>query len=186
MTTSGAGPIAAVGVFQYREDALRAVGALRAAGFRDDQIGLLGPAPAEGTPPGAESPADAGAAIGGAAGGLTGLGLGFALTAGVLAPVGLVVAGGPLVALLAGLGGGVIGAAVGRLAGLNVPEEDARRYEAELAAGRTLVTVHGAGDRAGEARTVLRHSGGTEPDPGVGPYRASGEMPGGGGAPHGA
>ncbi len=157
----GSGLIVAAGVFPGYAEARRAVDALRRAGYRDDQIGVLGPGDAvpenrSGLP---NDPThtrwEEGAGLGAAAGGLAGLGLGAAIAAGLLSPLGPVVAGGTLVALIASAGGGAtVGAVMGGLAGLGVPEDDARWYASELEAGRVVVTVHAADGSA--ARDILR------------------------------
>lgn len=173
-TTGVGGPLAAretaVGVFPNYATARRAVDALRRAGYRDDQIGVLGPDEVRssgerrsGLP---NDPThtrwEEGAGIGAAAGGLAGLGLGAVVAAGLLSPVGPVVAGGTLVALLASAGtGATVGTVVGGLVGLGVPEEDARWYAAEAEAGRVVVTVH---DAEPTAREILNRHGAANPD----------------------
>ena len=164
-TDTGAGGtgtrlVVAAGVFPGYAEARRAVDALRRAGYSDDQIGVLGPGDAvrekrsglPGDP--THTRWEEGAGFGAAAGGLTGLGLGAAVAAGLISPLGPVVAGGTLVALIASAGGGATaGALMGGLAGLGVPEDDARWYAGELEAGRVVVTVHAADGSA--ARDVL-------------------------------
>jgi hypothetical protein len=141
-----------IGTFADRARAERFVEALRRAGFRDEQIGVATPG---GEAPGSEAgdAALAGALTGGTMGALAGLTL---AAAGLLPGVGAVLAGG----LLAGsLGGAAVGAtAGGLLAGLialGLPEEQARHYEGQLKAGRTLVAVK-APARAAEALAILR------------------------------
>jgi hypothetical protein len=156
---AGGGLVTAVGVFPGYAEARRAVEALRAAGYRDDQIGVMGPADVRDASEHSGLVNDPththweeGAGIGAAAGGLAGLGLGAAVAAGLISPLGPVVAGGTLIALLASAGTGAgIGAVVGALAGMGVPEEDARWCQSELEAGRVVVTVRAAdGVRAKE------------------------------------
>jgi hypothetical protein len=177
--TSSAGG-AVVGVFADYGEAHRAVADLRAAGFRDDQIGVVGPGRADGDagtersglendPTGTRW--EEGAGIGAAVGAAGGLGLGALVAAGLMTPVGPAVAGGALVALLASAGAGAtVGTVVGGLIGLGVPEEDARRYQAEAEAGRILVTVHRAEGRAAEARSILARHATPAGGPGVGTY----------------
>ncbi len=153
---TGAAPgtrmVTALGVFPGYAEARRAVEALRQAGYRDDQIGVLGPGDAEAARERsglANDPThtrwEEGAGIGAAAGGLAGLGLGAAIAAGLMSPLGPVVAGGWIVALLASAGtGAAVGTVVGGLAGLGVPEDDAKWYAGELEAGRVVVTVRAA------------------------------------------
>jgi hypothetical protein len=157
----------AVGTFTDRSDAVAAVRDLRDAGFTESQIGLISkrePDPNrtdESERTGLQDdPTDTrweeGAGIGAAAGALTGTGLGLAVLAGVIPPLGPVIAGGALVALLASAGGGAtVGTIVGALVGLGIPEDDAATYEGDVTAGRTLVAVS-AGPRYVEAADILR------------------------------
>lgn len=154
------GLVTTVGVFPGYAEAGRAVTALRQAGFRDDQIGVIGPADrmdeSPDTPPAPRW--QEGAGIGAAAGGLAGLGLGAAVAAGLLSPLGPVVAGGAFVALLASAGGGAAaGTLVGALAQMGMPEDDANWYTTEAQAGRVVVTVRGAN----AARDILDRHGAT-------------------------
>jgi hypothetical protein len=157
--------VTAIGVFPGYTETRRAVEALRHAGFRDDQIGVLGPEDRAALGERSGLPNDPtytrweeGSGIGAAAGGLAGLGLGAAVAAGLVSPIGPVVAGGALVALIASAGtGAAIGTVVGGLAGLGVPEEDARWYSSELEAGRVVVTVRT--ERGEVAREILRQHG---------------------------
>lgn len=137
--TDGADAPTVVGVFQDHADARRAVAALRAAGYRDDQIGVVGPD--GGTSPKVEE----NVGVGAAAGGLTGFGLGAAVAAGLMSPLGPVVASGALLALVAGATAGAsLGAAAGALVGLGISEDDARHYASELETGRVVVAVRTA------------------------------------------
>lgn len=146
-----------VGVFEDRRRAERAVGELRRAGFREDQVGLLVREGAAGASPEgcdtntkAEEGMAAGLLAGGAAGALLG-----AVAAPLIPGVGLAVAAG----VFAGaVGGAAVGGLVGTLVGMGIPEDEARMYECELAAGRTLVTVRAEG-RSAEAAVVLRREG---------------------------
>lgn len=158
-----------VGVFPDRADAVAAVNALRAAGFEEDQLGLISRQPAEPNerqnsglsddPTGTRW--EEGTGIGAAAGAATGLGLGVAVAAGLIPPVGPIIAGGTLMALLASAGAGAAaGTVVGGLIGLGIPEDEATAYESEVTSGRTLVTVT-AGDRVSEALDLLRRYKGT-------------------------
>jgi hypothetical protein len=171
-----------VGVFPGYAEARRAVEELRRAGFRDDQLGVLGPDLGAAPPPaerGSGLPNDPlgthweeGAGIGAAAGATAGAGLGLAVAAGLLPPLGPVIAGGTLVALLASVGAGAAaGTAVGGILGLGIPEDDARIYEGELRAGRVLVTVRPEGEQDAAARRVLRDLGGVpQGAPDIGTY----------------
>jgi hypothetical protein len=170
MKATETGVVTAVGTFPTYVEARAAVAELRAAGYRDDQIGVVGPHnvdPSEqtGLP---NDPThtkwEEGAGIGAAVGGLGGLGLGAAVAAGLLSPLGPIVAGGTLVALLASAGGGAtVGTVIGALAGAGVPEDEAQWYADEASQGRVVVTVRGANGE--EAREILRRHGGSEAGP---------------------
>jgi hypothetical protein len=163
--TRGPELVTAIGVFPGYAEARRAVAELRSAGFRDDQIGVIGPRDLNELPKRSGLPDDPtythweeGAGIGAAAGGLAGLGLGAAVAAGLMSPLGPVIAGGTIVALLASAGAGAaVGGVVGALAGLGVAEEDARWYVAELEAGRVVVTVRAASSDV--AQDILNRNG---------------------------
>jgi hypothetical protein len=164
-SNTGGELVTAIGVFPGFAEARRAVEQLRAAGYRDDHIGVIGPDRLGELPERSGLPGDPtythweeGAEIGAAAGGLAGLGLGAAVAAGLMTPLGPAVAGGTLVALLASAGtGAAVGGVVGALAGLGVPEEDAKWYTSELEAGRVVVTVRAA--RGDDARRILDEAG---------------------------
>lgn len=156
----------AVAAFRDRDRAKDAIAALRRSNFTDAQIGLLGPHEAAtrdrtGLPNDpTNSRWEEGTGVGAASGAAVGLSLGAAVMAGLLGPLGVVV-GGPLVALLASAGAGATaGTVVGGLIGLGLPEDEAKWYEGEVTAGRTLVTVHDSHDRLDEARRILRDQGG--------------------------
>jgi hypothetical protein len=170
-----------VGVFPGYAEARRAVEELRKAGFRDDQLGVLGPDLGDLTP--VENRAglpndplgthwEEGAGLGAAAGATAGVGLGLAVAAGLLPPVGPVVAGGTLVALLASAGAGAAtGTVIGGILGLGIPEDHAHVYEGELQAGRVLVTVRPADGQEEAARRILRDLGGVpQGAPDIGTY----------------
>ena len=151
-----------VGVFEDRQQADAAVSELRQAGFREDQIGVAArQAEGEKKPTTAEKGThwETGAATGALAGaGLGGL-VGLGIMAGVIPVIGPVIAGGTLAAILANAAGGAaIGGLVGALAGAGVPEEEARYYQSELEAGRTIVTVKADG-RYDEAASILHRHG---------------------------
>jgi hypothetical protein len=171
-----------VGVFEGHAEARRAVAELRAAGFADGQLGIIGPDWQEATRTEehrtglANDPThtqwEEGAGVGAAAGGAAGLGLGLAVATGLIPPLGPVIAGGTLVALLASAGAGAaVGTVVGGLVGLGIPEDQARWADEELNAGRVLVTVHAPDGRADEARSLIRGLGGRVKEAaGVGVY----------------
>ena len=159
------------GVFSGYAEARWGVEALRQAGYSDDRIGVVGPdrdhpnghAAHSGLP---NDPThtrwEEGSGIGAAAGGAAGLGLGLAVAAGLMGPVGPVVAGGALVALLASAGAGAtVGTVVGGLVGLGIPEVEAGWYAGEVDQGRVVVTVREGDGTGGRAADALRRAGGT-------------------------
>lgn len=153
----------AVGVFENRTNATGAVSALRSAGFRDEQIGVVSrhrDTTTSNDP--TETHWEEGTGVGAAAGAATGVGLGLAVAAGLIPGVGPVIAGGTLMALLASAGAGAtVGTVIGGLIGLGVPEDDAAYYESEFNTGRTIVTVR-ADARYSEAVDILRRHGALE------------------------
>lgn len=152
-----------VGVFEDRRQADAAINELRKAGFREDQIGVASrhtEGEAATTTTGEqgtkwETGAITGALAGAGLGGLVGLGI----MAGVIPVIGPVIAGGTLAVILANAAGGAaIGGLLGALTGAGIPEEEARYYQGEFEAGRTLVTVTADG-RYDEAVAILRRHG---------------------------
>jgi len=150
------------GVFRLYQTARDAVGALRRAGFSENQVNLLSPAssqeeihtiPTSGT----EQPG-VGGAIGGMLGGALGVagGLELGMAAAVLIPgVGPVLAFGLAGAALLGVGGAAGGAALGNAAddksSEGVPPDEIFFYEDALRQGRSVVLVL-AGDHSEEQR----------------------------------
>ena len=156
--------LAVVGLFDGVDAAQTAIRALRAAGFADQDIGVvmrdLGSSPdrfgrADDEPDAAAARGAAtGAATGGVVGGLLGL-LGSLLLPGV----GPIVAGGILGTALVGAGAGAAtGGLIGGLIGLGVPADDARHFDRGFRAGGILVSAAGDGPRAVmAARIMLQH-----------------------------
>lgn len=149
-----------IGLFSERAAAEGAIRDLKDSGFRDEQIGVAHRDSDEqrdlldSTGATAAGGAVAGALGGGVVGGLIGL-LGSLLIPGV----GPIVVGGVLASTLAGVGvGAATGGIIGALAGLGVPEEDARHFDVGLRGGRILVSVN-AGARTSEALAILERHG---------------------------
>lgn len=150
-----------VGVFEDKIHADQAVSELRAAGFRDDQIGVAmrHELAADSTVADDNSQAETGAV----AGALTGLGLGalagLGVLSGVIPVVGPALAAGTMGVILsnAAAGAGIAGL-VGALIGSGIPEHEAKYYQNEFEAGRTIVTVNAEG-RMDEAESILRRYG---------------------------
>ncbi|QEL18393.1 general stress protein [Limnoglobus roseus] len=145
-----------VRVFETRSAAEAAVRDLKAAGYTDAQISLVGRngAADEAT---AESTGE-GAAVGAAAGAVGGAAVTIGLMTGVIPVLGPVIALGWLgTALLNAAGGAAAIGLVGALTGWGLSESDAKYYEGEVAAGRYLVTVHDDGDTNRARDVFARH-----------------------------
>src|SRR5262245_13458403 len=150
-----------VGVFTDRAAAQRAVNELRRAGFREDQVGVIGRGTDEATAANevTGSKVAEGAATGAAAGAGVGALWALGIAAGVLPAIGPVIAGGLLASVLASAAGGAAVARLVRaLVGLGVPEGEARYCETEFKAGGSIVTVKADG-RYPEAESILRNCG---------------------------
>jgi len=151
-----------VGVFEDRRHADQAVSELRKAGFREDQIGIA-MRHSDGVGDAVTGDEDSHAGSGAIAGALTGLGLGalagLGVLAGVIPVIGPAIAGGTLGIILsnAAAGAGIAGL-VGALVGAGIPEHEAKYYQGEFEAGRTIVTVNADG-RADEVTAILRRHG---------------------------
>lgn len=156
---------AVFGIYPSAAEAERAVDTLLAAGFGSSAISVLLPdvsstkefahkketkAP-EGTAVGVTT----GGAIGGALGALAGVGM-LAIPG-----VGPLLAAGPILAGLAGLGvGGAVGGLVGALVGMGIPEYEAKRYEGRVKGGGTLLSVHcDTSDEISRAKDMLKGTG---------------------------
>lgn len=145
----------AIGVFANEEQARQAIDDLERAGFDQKEIGyLMRTAETEAADADRQSRVATGAIGGGVLGGVLGA------AASLLIPgIGPAIAGGILAATF---GGVVIGAAaggvVGALTNLGVSEDDARFYQRELEAGRTIVTVKNSYGAA-EAANIMRRNG---------------------------
>ncbi|MDB5337150.1 MAG: hypothetical protein JWN70_2769 [Planctomycetaceae bacterium] len=156
----------AVGVFSDQQSANAAVESLYQAGYTLREIGVItrGELPTNesvATPSTDERERSEGAAVGAitgmALGGLIGLGV----LAGVIPVVGPALFAGTLGVLAANAGGGaVVAGVIGALTGWGIPQEHAQHYEAEVAAGRTIVTVT-ANHPCDQARAILQRAGAT-------------------------
>jgi hypothetical protein len=100
-----------------------------------------------------------GAVTGGAIGGTLGLLAGIGALA--IPGVGPLIAAGPIMATLAGLGvGGTVGGLVGALVGLGIPEYEAKRYEGRIKDGGLLLSVHcRTSDEISRAKEILKRTG---------------------------
>jgi hypothetical protein len=153
----------AVGVFDDRDQAQRAINELRRMGFREDEIGVA--ARNDDTVSGGTALDDraTNTAIGACAGAATGASIGavwgMGIIAGLLPGIGPVIAGGALAAVLASAATGAAAAGLaGALLGFGLSEDEATHYETEFKAGRIIVTVQANG-RYPEALAALERNG---------------------------
>jgi hypothetical protein len=151
------------GIFKTRSGAERAVNDLISNGFSRDDISLLMSDMTRGREFGVEmaTKAPEGAAAGATVGGVLG-----AIAAGLVALGTIVVPGlgllaaGPVVAVLAGLGAGAAaGGLTGALIGLGIPEHEAKFYNEALERGGILVGVYSHDDKKDAARKILDAAG---------------------------
>lgn len=155
-------------LFTSHAAAQQAIAALRAAGFAEGTIGVIGPdrdglhtAQHQAEHVG-ESYAGEGAVAGVAAGAGIGALWGLGILAGAIPAIGPAIAGGTLAVILSSAAAGAAAAGLGgSLIGLGIPKEEAEYFESEVVAGNTLVTVS-AGDRNDEALAILRQHGGQD------------------------
>lgn len=156
---------AVFGIYATPGTAEAAVDHLVAKGFTNEAISVLLP-DNEGTRAFAHeknTKAPEGTTAGVTTGGIIGGTLGLLAGVGALAipGVGPLIAAGPIVASLAGLGvGGAVGGIVGALVGMGIPEYEAKRYEGAVKGGGTLLSVHcDTSEQVDVAKTALRETG---------------------------
>jgi hypothetical protein len=118
----------------------------------------LGTEKASKAPEGAAAGATSGAVLGGALGLLAGIG------ALAVPGVGPLIAAGPILATLAGVGvGGAVGGFTGALIGLGIPEYEAKRYEGRMQKGAILVSVHcDTSEEIKLAKRIMKNTGGED------------------------
>lgn len=144
----------AVGVFRDPTQAHKAVEELRQAGYSDEEIGYLARASAPEPDESTSALITNTAVEGGLVGGLLG-----AVVALLIPGFGLAIAGGVLAAAIGGAAlGAAAGGLLGVLMGIGIPEEEARYYQKELAAGHTVITVKAESGYA-DALEILRRNG---------------------------
>ena len=155
-------------IFPTVPSAEASVDRLVAAGFAQENISVL-MSDIESTREFAHqknTKAPEGAAWGVTTGGLAGGALGLLAGMGALAipGVGPLIAAGPIMGALAGLGvGGAVGGLGGALVGLGIPEYEAKRYEGRVKDGGVLLSVHcNTSDEIHNAKEVLKASGGED------------------------
>ncbi len=157
--------IAVFGIYSNRGSAEEGVETLKAAGFRNTDISVLFPEnvgskdfaheKATKAPEGVTAGASSGAIIGGALGWLAGIGT-LAIPG-----LGIFIAAGPIMGLLAGVGaGGTVGGVIGGLIGMGIPEYEAKRYEGRIRRGGILISVHcDSSEWSKRAEKILRDTG---------------------------
>jgi len=146
-----------IAVYETSEESLEAVKQLKSAGFGEDDVSVIGKGVKETSTIHGWIPSGSKAGSFGGWGALWGALTGWLLLGFVWIPgIGWVAAAGWLVATLAGAG---IGAGLGALVGLAVPEDEIPVYEEDLKADRYLVVVHGDASTV-ERATDLLHSAG--------------------------
>ena len=157
--------IAVYGIYRSRENAEEAIDAIRAGGFKNEDISVL-----FADNPGSKdfghekhTKAPEGTTAGAATGGALGGAVGWLIGAGLLAIPGLgpFIVAGPVMAALAGLGAGsVVGGLVGAFVGMGIPEYEAKRYEGRVRSGGVLVSIHCEDELwVRRAKEMLRHTG---------------------------
>lgn len=156
----------AVGVFSDQKAANAAVEALYESGYTMREIGVLaqGERPLNEcvvTPSADKSESSEGAAVGAATGMALGGVIGLGVLAGAIPVVGPALFAGTFGVLASNAGGGaVVAGVIGALTGWGIPHEHAQHYEAEVAAGRIIVTVT-ANHPCDQARAILQRAGAT-------------------------
>jgi tetrahydromethanopterin S-methyltransferase subunit C len=100
-----------------------------------------------------------GVTTGGVIGGTLGLLAGIGALA--IPGVGPLIAAGPIMASLAGLGvGGAVGGFLGALVGMGIPEYEAKRYEGAVKGGGILLSVHcDTSNQVDTAKAAMKNTG---------------------------
>ena len=162
--------ISVFGLFTDEAKLTAAVDALKAAGYRNEDISALLPDRSATKTFAHEkhTKAPEGAAIGATAGAVSGGTIGLLLGLGAIAIPGLgaFLAAGPVMAALAGAGvGSAVGTLTGALIGMGIPEYEAKRYESFINDGGALLSVHADDSEwARRARSILDGFGGHDID----------------------
>ena len=156
---------AVFGIYATPATAEAAVDHLLAKGFANSAISVLLPdddstrafahEKATKAPEGTTTGVTTGGVIGGTLGLLAGIG------ALAIPGVGPLIAAGPIMASLAGVGiGGAVGGIVGALVGMGIPEYEAKRYEGAVKDGGTLLSVHcDTSEQIATAKDALKETG---------------------------
>lgn len=153
------------GLAKSADQAASIVDQLRVAGFSNSDISVLSTDRA-GTRHFAHeqhTKAPEGAAVGGGSGVVLGAAFGWLAGIGTLAIPGLgpLIAAGPIIATLAGAGGGaVVGGIIGSVIGLKTPEFEALQYDDKMNGGKILISVHTADGTEREcAKGIFKNAG---------------------------
>jgi Protein of unknown function (DUF3341) len=156
---------AVFGIYPNRTAAEEATGHLRGAGFRITDVSVLFPEN-QGTKDLAHeknTKAPEGFTIGAILGFIIGGVLGYLVAAGILSVPSLApyTTAGPVVATLAAAGLlAILGGLIGALAGMSIPEYEARRFEGRIRDGGVLLSVHSDNrEWTKRAKQVLEETG---------------------------
>jgi hypothetical protein len=159
---------AVFGIYASQTAAEHAIDTLTKYGFPISDVSVLvpetlgsrdmGTEKATKAPEGAAAGASSGAVLGGTLGLLAGIG------ALAIPGVGPLIAAGPIMAALAGIGvGGTVGGLTGAMIGLGIPEFEAKRYEGRLQKGGILLSVHcDTSEEIKQAKEILDRTGGQD------------------------
>jgi hypothetical protein len=159
---------AVFGIYGSRSAAENAIDVLTESGFPITDVSVLVPESlgsnemrtekATKAPEGAAAGAGSGAVLGGTLGLLAGIG------ALAIPGVGPLIAAGPILSALAGIGvGGAVGGVAGGLIGMGIPEYEAKRYEGRLQKGGILVSVHcDTSEEVKQAKEIMKRTGGED------------------------
>src|ERR1700732_2430924 len=156
---------AVFGIYSTRSAAENAADAIVKSGFATSDISVLLPENLGSKPIATEKATKApeGATAGGGTGAVLGGALGLLAGIGALAipGVGPLIAAGPIMATLAGMGvGGAVGGVTGALIGMGIPEFEAKRYEGRLQKGAILLSIHcDTSEEIDEAKEILKRTG---------------------------
>jgi hypothetical protein len=153
------------GIYKDIDQAENAADQLVVSGFSNQDISVL-MADTDGTRQFAHeknTKAPEGTTAGVTTGGLVGGTLGVLIGIGALAipGVGPLIAAGPIMVGLAGLGMGcAVGGLIGGLVGMGIPEYEAKRYEGRVKDGGVLLSAHcDTSDEVSRAKEILKSTG---------------------------
>ena len=159
---------AVFGIYATRTDAEHAIDSLTRSGFPISDVSVLVPETLGNRDMGTQKATKApeGTAVGAGSGAVLGGTLGLLAGIGALAipGVGPLIAAGPIMAALAGIGvGGAVGGLAGGLIGMGIPEYEAKRYEGHLQKGGILLSLHcDTGDDVKRAKEIMKQTGGED------------------------